>query len=209
MPTPTEDPMHPAEVAQGPVLTPGGLQEPSTNAKEEKPSSSTELATRVPPSGFHMAIQETGRTIGWLTWPIWKPPTWLVTNLLAKDTLKILRAPLISREHLRAWLDRGRNDLRDWDAWAPAERASVRRQETMWMLCWIVSAFLALTAGSIRVGRLGLFPIGLVAGAWVLRSHNTRLPFRFDAVRWLLNLNQVDREARIHIDEATKVQNPD
>jgi hypothetical protein len=138
-----------------------------------------------------VAFRETGRTVGWLTKPIWKPPTWIVTNLLAKDAQKILRAPLISRDHLRAWIERGRNDLRDWDSWTTEERASVRRQETMWVACWVVSAFLALTAGSIGAGRLGLFPIGLVAGAWALRSHNTRLPIHFDAVRWLLNLPQL------------------
>lgn len=152
----------------------------------------------LPPSGFRLAASEIGRAIGLLTWPVWRPLTLVITSL-ASDTRQIVRSPLLFRDSLAAWWQRSQSDLANWDRWTPAERASVMRQQGVWLVAWTACAVLALTAGSLHLGAPALLPLALIAIAWTLRSHRlprptwwpSDWPTRPDLVRWLLDLDQI------------------
>ena len=105
---------------------------------------------------------------------------------MARDTQRILEARKIPTAHLSAWVSRFRSDLETSDRWTEAEHRSVIRQKCLWVVGLLLSAITALSLP----GWVGFGPFMTFSLAWWLRSHNTRIPFHFDVVRWLLRLPQ-------------------
>lgn len=144
------------------------------------------VAPLVKPSGAREALREAGRAIGWITWPVWRPlQIW--GRLMHAEGEKILRAPRIAVGHVQAWRTLVVSSGARWDGWTQAERLSVTRQQGVWALL-LAGAVVVLSAGE---GWLAFGPLFVLSGLWWLRSHNTRLRWHFDVVRWGLGLPQV------------------
>lgn len=118
----------------------------------------------------------------WLTFPLF----WWISEAV-ESAENIYAAPWTSIKKSRAWVDRAKNDLADYQAWTPEERISVRRQQAAWTVTLLTGSIVALCLP----GSWALLPLMVVSSAWWLRSHNTRMPWRFDVVRWAMYLPQV------------------
>lgn len=123
------------------------------------------------------------RGFGWAMMPV----TWPIAEII-KSTERAVHYPLDSLKKSKAWVDRAKSDLNDFDKWTPAERRSVQKQQGIWTM----AALGGVLVGMCLPGVLSLLPWVTVCGFFVLSRHNfSRIPVRFDIVRWALFLPQV------------------
>ena len=170
------------EAPHGVLETLPGYNLPVTPAPPEIQAS----APLLPVSGFRYGVREIGRSAGWVTWPLWRPIVEIV-----RDTGRMvdhLRTPV---RHIQGWKAKAQTDLDLWATWTPAQRASVVRQQAVWMVSLLVCSVLFMS-----VPLLGFIPLFLLSLAWWGRSHNLHwhdrtLVRHWDVVRWGLGLPQV------------------
>lgn len=138
---------------------------------------------QIPVSGAKRAAKEFGRGLGWVTYPIWRP-----LQEILRDTKKVANIHRIPKAHALGWLRKSQADGALYEAWTPAERVRVLKQQAAWF------GFLALAVVmSLSVGHY--LPMVVLSLAWWARSHSLHLQGKllphFDLVRWMLFLPQV------------------
>jgi hypothetical protein len=187
-----------------PLHAPGSLQEASQGLLETLPGTpsfpvveTTPQVPLLPASGFLQGVRTIGRGLGWVTWPLWRPVVEIIS-----DTKRIPNLWRIPAQHLQGWKAKAQADMALWDGWTAQERASVVRQQSVWVVSLLVCSLVFLV-----LPYTGFVPITVLGLAWWARSHNWHWPKwatdinpkwqqgnpvpHWDVVRWLLGLRQL------------------
>ena len=149
------------------------------------PAVVVERPLAIPPSGAGRAWQETKHAVGILTAPVWWPTKWLVVDV-ATTTIKLVKTPLLVRDHALRWVAKGRADANRWGEMTDEEYIQARNHQALWVL--LLFAMSSLTLSLPKPWNLvSLLVLGL---AWKAKSHDSRLQRHYDLARQILHQPQ-------------------